>query len=139
MTAGKRSDRLALHVVGALLLAAACRAPATPAAPVATAPPTAPITSPSVLPDVPAAAAPRVVRHADVPSIALAPVYVAAERGYFAAEGLDVQVERVAGAGDAVALLGTGQFDMSAGGLSAGTFNAIQRGVDIRMVAPTSY
>ncbi len=86
-----------------------------------------------------AAPAPQTMKFADVPSIALAPLYVGLEQGYFAAEGLDLQLEPVAGGADAVAMLGTGQLDANAGAVSAGTFNALQRGVDIRIVAPMSF
>jgi len=87
----------------------------------------------------PTPAPPQVVRFADVPSIALAPLYVALEKGYFVGEGLDVQLEPVAGGADAVAMLGTGQLDANAGAVSAGTLNAVQRGVDLRIVAPMSF
>jgi NitT/TauT family transport system substrate-binding protein len=79
------------------------------------------------------------LKFADVPSIALAPLYIASERGYFAAEGLYVELQPLAGGADAVALLGTGQIDANAGAVSAGTFNAVQRGVDIKIVAPMSF
>ena len=36
-------------------------------------------------------------------------------------------------------MLGTGQLDANAGAISAGTFNAVQRGVDLRIVAPMSF
>jgi NitT/TauT family transport system substrate-binding protein len=130
-------------VLGWLAAACAPAASAPPAAPVASVAPTT-ATAPERQPPAAEAAtsappAPQALKFADVPSIALAPLYIASERGYFAAEGLYVELEPLAGGADAVALLGTGQIDANAGAVSAGTFNAVQRGVDIRIVAPMSF
>ena len=84
-------------------------------------------------------APPRQALHfGDVPSIALAPLYVGIERGYFAAEGIDVDLVNLTAGADSVAMLGSAQLDASAGGVSAGFFNAVQRGIPIRIVAPMS-
>jgi NitT/TauT family transport system substrate-binding protein len=133
---------LLLSAVAALLLVS-CNAPAQ--GPVPAAVTQAPSAAPGALPPVSAVAEPsapparQAVKFADVPSTALAPVYVALERGYFATEGLDLELERVTGGADAVAMLGTGQLDANAGAVSAGTFNAVHRGVPIRIVAPMSF
>ncbi len=71
-------------------------------------------------------------------TIAEAPLYVAAERGYFASEGISPQFITFDSATRAIPALATGQIDVGAGALSAGLFNAINQGIDIRVVAPQS-
>ena len=64
-----------------------------------------------------------------------AAIFIADAKGYFAAEGLDVSLTTFRSASDMVPLLGTGQFDVGAGSPSAGLYNAILRGIKIRIVA----
>jgi NitT/TauT family transport system substrate-binding protein len=68
-----------------------------------------------------------------------APVFVAADRGYFAAEGFDVTLSPIGAGLDAMALAATGRIDIVAAGLSAGYYNAVDRGLDVRYVASTAY
>jgi NitT/TauT family transport system substrate-binding protein len=65
-------------------------------------------------------------------------MYLATERGYFAQEGISPQFITFDGAAQAVPALATGQIDIGAGALSAALFNAINRGLNIRVVAPQS-
>src|SRR5262249_61205624 len=62
-----------------------------------------------------------------------APIYIADRKGYFQAEGLDVKVANFRSAADMVAPLGTGQIQAGAG--SAGLYNAVLRGIKIKIVA----
>jgi NitT/TauT family transport system substrate-binding protein len=124
------------------LLAVACSsaagAPTKPAAP-ATVPPIAtPATSPRTTPVMATAPtpppAPESVRVAHVPSTLFAPLYVAVEKGYMQEQGVTVQLEQVTAGQDAMALAAQGQLDVVVAGFAASTFNAIDRGLDIRVV-----
>lgn len=76
------------------------------------------------------------VRLGYVPVMIFAPLFVAQERGYFAEEGLDVELTPVQGGSDSVVQLAAGNFDVAVGGAGAGLFNAAQRGVKFTIVAP---
>ena len=54
-------------------------------------------------------------------------------------KGFPRQTGAAEASAEALVPLGTGQIDANAGAVSAGTFNAVQRGVDIRIVAPMSF
>src|SRR5262245_48177408 len=62
-----------------------------------------------------------------------APIYIADKKGYFRDEGLDVKVVNFRSAADMVAPLGAGQIEAGAG--SAGLYNAVARGIKIKIVA----
>ena len=64
-----------------------------------------------------------------------APIYIAAKKGYFRDEGLDVKVTNFRSAADMVAPLGAGQIEAGAGSASAGLYNAVARGIKIKIVA----
>jgi len=64
-----------------------------------------------------------------------APIYIADKKGYFQAEGLDVKVANFRSAADMVAPLGAGQIQAGAGSASAGLYNAVLRGIKIKIVA----
>jgi NitT/TauT family transport system substrate-binding protein len=64
-----------------------------------------------------------------------APIYIADKQGYFRAEGLDVKVANFRSAADMVAPLGAGQIEAGAGSASAGLYNAVARGIAIKIVA----
>lgn len=64
--------------------------------------------------------------------------FVAHKRGYFREEGLDVKFLNFASAAQMVAPLAGGDLHVGAGGPSAGLYNAIARGIDIRIVADKS-
>jgi NitT/TauT family transport system substrate-binding protein len=64
-----------------------------------------------------------------------APIYIADKKGFFAAEGLDVKVTNFRSASDMVAPLGAGQLDAGAGSAGAALYNAVARGIKIRIVA----
>jgi NitT/TauT family transport system substrate-binding protein len=57
------------------------------------------------------------------------------EKGYFAKEGIDLQIIKFDSAARMMAPLGGGDLQISAGGVSAGFFNAVARGIDIKIVA----
>ena len=64
-----------------------------------------------------------------------APIFIADKKRYFQDEGLDVKVVPFRSAADMVAPLGAGQIDAGAGSASAGLYNAVARGIKIRIVA----
>jgi NitT/TauT family transport system substrate-binding protein len=64
-----------------------------------------------------------------------APIYIAEQKGFFRQEGLDVTVTNFRSASDMVAPLGAGQLDAGAGSAGAALYNAVARGIKIRIVA----
>jgi NitT/TauT family transport system substrate-binding protein len=84
------------------------------------------------------AAAPTKVRLGLLGTSGDAQLYIALERGYFAEVGLEIE-EEVFQAGARMMTAGAaGQLDVLSGGPSAGLFNAIARGAEIRIVADKS-
>jgi NitT/TauT family transport system substrate-binding protein len=97
---------------------AAAGAPAQPAAPAASAP-----------------ASPATVRVGSQQLTGNAGIYIAQDKGYFTEQGLDVQYVDVGLTTQMIPPLAAGQVDAVAVGLLSGTFNAIARGIGIRVVA----
>jgi ABC-type amino acid transport substrate-binding protein len=64
-----------------------------------------------------------------------APIYIADKKGFFKEQGIDVKVTDFRSAADMVAPLGAGQLDAGAGSASAGLYNAVARGIKIKIVA----
>jgi NitT/TauT family transport system substrate-binding protein len=64
-----------------------------------------------------------------------APFFIADKKGYFADEGLKVKIIRFDSAAKMIPSLGTGELDVGSGATSAGLYNAVKRGIDIRIVA----
>jgi NitT/TauT family transport system substrate-binding protein len=62
-------------------------------------------------------------------------LFIAQERGYFKAEGLDVTLSLLDSAVKMVPLLGTGDLDVGGGATSASLYNAAERKIDVRVVA----
>jgi NitT/TauT family transport system substrate-binding protein len=71
-------------------------------------------------------------------SSADAAVFIAIEKGFFAKQGVKVQLEEFNTGAQYVAPLGSGQLDAGSGGISAGLMNAVASGVGIKMVAAKS-
>ena len=64
--------------------------------------------------------------------------FVAHARGYFKEEGLDVDILPFPSAARMIAPMASGELHIAAGGPSAALYNAITRGIDIRIVADKS-
>jgi NitT/TauT family transport system substrate-binding protein len=64
-----------------------------------------------------------------------APFYIAQEKGFFRAEGLDVNLIILDSGAKVIAPLGTGELDVGSGALSVGFWNAMLRGLKFRVVA----
>ncbi len=133
-----RTAAVAASVVA--LLAAACgpaaARPAAPAAPTAGTAPTTMATAAVQPTTAPAAARPTVkLVVAEHGLLSNAPLYVAMEKGYYQEQGLEIELTRMQGGGEMIAPLASGQVDVAVGAPSAGLFNAIARGIPLRIVA----
>jgi ABC-type nitrate/sulfonate/bicarbonate transport system substrate-binding protein len=72
----------------------------------------------------------------DGSSTVQAPLYIAIERGYLQEEGIALQAMPITGAFDAqVPLLATGQLDVGGGSIVPALFNAVGRGLPLRITA----
>jgi NitT/TauT family transport system substrate-binding protein len=86
---------------------------------------------------------PQIVRAADpvkvtvgvTGSISDAPLYICDAQGYFKDQGLDATLTAFDAGAKMVPFLGNGQLDAGAGGSSAGLFNGIAQGIQLRIVA----
>ncbi|HLI28687.1 MAG TPA: ABC transporter substrate-binding protein [Chloroflexota bacterium] len=130
-----------LAAAGVLLLSCACQTTAAPSPPAAgtapaaaSAPPTASPAAGSGSPAPPL----EVVRVGSILNASDAPFYLAQERGYLREEGLEMEITQFDGAQRAIAPLGADQLDVAGGGPGPGLFNAIQRGIPLRIVADRS-
>ncbi|MDB5597499.1 MAG: transporter substrate-binding protein [Hyphomicrobiales bacterium] len=70
-----------------------------------------------------------------VNTISDAPFFIADAKGYFRDVGLDVDIADFPSGAKMIASLGTGQLDVSGGAVSAGLYNAAERGIPVRIVA----
>ncbi|HVA23384.1 MAG TPA: ABC transporter substrate-binding protein [Chloroflexota bacterium] len=82
----------------------------------------------------PAASGLTTLKVAHAPSTLFAPLYIAIDKGYMKQQGIDVSLTTVTAGQDAQAFLATGQLDAAVAGIAAATFNAVNQGLDIRIV-----
>ncbi len=80
--------------------------------------------------------APVKIRVVHVPVLIFAPLYVAIERGYFARQGLEVELVTTPGGVSSFVVLASGRAEVVVGGLGAALFNAAARGLDFKVVGP---
>src|SRR2546421_8933521 len=121
-------------LIGLAVLAASCAPTAAP--PAATSVPAAPANPPSASAYTPTPLNPPVkVSIGVVSSTSDGGIFIANERGYFKQEGIDLDVQRFQTLVDMVAPLTGGQLQIAAGGLAASLYNAVDRGVALRIVA----
>jgi len=77
------------------------------------------------------------VRLGYIPVITYATFFVGVERGYFAEEGIEIElVPLPAGGGDSIVQLAAGNLDVAATGAGAALWNAIALGFPVKIVAP---
>lgn len=76
------------------------------------------------------------VRVGHVPVTIYAPLFIAAEKGYFEEEGMRVELLPVDGGTENVVQVSAGNFDVAGGGIGAGMLNAVARGIEFEIVAP---
>lgn len=84
----------------------------------------------------PAAAELTTVRVGIVPVTIYAPLYIAVGKGYFAEEGINAELMPVEGGTENVVQVAAGNFDVAGGGIGAGMFNAVARGIDFEIAVP---
>ena len=121
----------------AALLSGACAPAATPANPPApssgAASPTAAATAPAT---VSAPAGPlQKVRYGTLNIFGDAGIFIGIDEGYFAQQGIEVELTSFDSAANMVAPLATNQLDAGGGAPSAGLYNALRSGVNVRIVA----
>lgn len=63
------------------------------------------------------------------------PIQIADDRGYFADEGITIRYERIKSTSDAIPMLARGDVSAATGSPSAGLYNALAGGSDLRIVA----
>jgi NitT/TauT family transport system substrate-binding protein len=61
--------------------------------------------------------------------------FIADKKGYFKAEGITTTMTPFASAAKMIAPLGTGDLDVGGGTVAAGLYNAVERGINIKIVA----
>ena len=66
-------------------------------------------------------------------------VYVAEKKGFFREEGLEVSFIAFDSAAKMIAPFASGDLDVGGGGTSAGLYNAVARGIDIKIVADKNH
>jgi NitT/TauT family transport system substrate-binding protein len=82
-----------------------------------------------------AASARETVHYASDRTFAQSGVYIAAEHGYFAEQNLEVSVDRLTGQ-ELITAITTGQVDVAGGPLGVAHWNAVARGIPLKLVGP---
>jgi NitT/TauT family transport system substrate-binding protein len=82
-----------------------------------------------------ASASTQKVKCAYVAIMNFGPLYVAIERGFMKEENIEVEMLKVASGADAMAFLAQGTLDVGGVGIGASTFNAFNKGFDLRIVS----
>ncbi|HLI26582.1 MAG TPA: ABC transporter substrate-binding protein [Chloroflexota bacterium] len=130
---------LSYILVGGLLLACGARSAPLAEPPVRASTPT---TAPVVVGAAPGAVsrpAPVAVSVGVLAVSAQAPFAIAEARGYFAEEGLEVELQRFDSGARMVAPLAAGQLQAGMGSHSAGLFNALATGIGLKIVASNQF
>ena len=76
-----------------------------------------------------------VIKMSVLPFLSFAPIFIAIEEGYFAEQGIEVEMVKFKSSSDALPALAHGQLDVVGGSISASFFNAVARGLNIKVVA----
>jgi NitT/TauT family transport system substrate-binding protein len=133
-----RSSWRGALLAGAVLLVGCgqgARTTAPPAAepPRAAAPASA--TAPAgAAPAAPAAPALTHVRYASQFASSDVPLFIALDKGYFEQAGVDFELVRFGNSSEAIPALGTGQVEASSSGTNPALWNAVARGIPLRMM-----
>ena len=84
-------------------------------------------------------APPVKLRVAYLKSLSFSPLFLAREKGYLAAEGIDLDLQIVQSASEVVAFMARGQMDAAFGNIGVPLFNAAARDMEVKIVAGVSY
>jgi NitT/TauT family transport system substrate-binding protein len=139
-------ERIALLALAGGLLLAACASPSgAPAAKPASAPTSAAATKPAspasggAAATAAPAAAPATLEKVRMgtlsPSASDSGWLIAMDRGYFQEQGIELETTPFSAAAEMTPPLGAGQLDAGGGAPSAGLYNAVARGISLRIVA----
>ncbi|MBI2848680.1 MAG: ABC transporter substrate-binding protein [Chloroflexi bacterium] len=79
------------------------------------------------------------VKVGDLGYLADAAFYIGVEKGYFAEQGIKPEFTRFRSAADMVAPLSTGELHVGGGTVSVGLYNAVIRGLDVKIVVDRAY
>jgi NitT/TauT family transport system substrate-binding protein len=137
-------------LIAQLVMATACAgassAPSAPAKPAAPAPTTQTAGAPvAQAPAAPAAVAPtappqrQAIRYGYVPIVASAAMYLAQDRGYFAEQGIDLEMLSFDSGALMPPALSAGQLEAGHGTPGPALFNALAREITIKTIASISY
>ena len=90
------------------------------------------------------AAEPTKIVVGNIPALIGAPLYIAKEKGYYAAAGLDVAIEYPGSLSDMMAMLTTNRLQAMGAGFSAAFFNSVEKKIPVtivmsRAVSPTNH
>lgn len=94
--------------------------------------------APTVTPDAAASPAGDLtkIKVGFVPVTVFAPIFVAKDLGYYAEEGLDVDLEPFPGGADPVVLTASGQLDAAFVGMGPAFWNGAAQGLPMKVIAP---
>lgn len=76
-----------------------------------------------------------VIKVGFLPMVGQAPLFVAKELGYFDEQGLEVEMEQFVSGSKEIAPLSLGQLDVGNGETGPALFNAVNQGLDVKVVA----
>jgi NitT/TauT family transport system substrate-binding protein len=116
-----------LAALAVIVLITACGGTATPSA--------APTTGATAAATASAPLAPVTVHFGQVGTVSDGAIFIADAKGFFKDQGITLDLQAFQSAANMTAPLGTGDLDAGGGAPSAGLYNAINRGVNIRIVA----
>jgi len=84
------------------------------------------------------AAEPVTLKVGYVPVLAGAPIFIAQDKGYFADEGLTIELQSFRSGALIISPLASGQLDVGFGEIGPAIYNAVAQGLDVRAVATAS-
>lgn len=106
----------------------------TPSKP-ATVPPTAPTSAAGPAKPAAPTRVPVTLKYGGTPVSNSIGLFLALEKGYFQEQGINLQLVTFSTAGEEIAPLGTGELDVAGAVFSPGILNAVDRGIQVKMVA----
>ncbi|MGB3305129.1 MAG: ABC transporter substrate-binding protein [Thermomicrobiales bacterium] len=126
---------VSLASIPSMTTAAQTPAAATTCAPLNTATPAAPISLPEI-PEVKAPDGATKVVIGYMPLSIYAPLYVAYDKGYYADEGLDVELKSFTNGTDMTVLTATNQLNIGLTGVGPAYWNAVAQDLPLKIIAP---